>query len=365
MLQKAAALLLVGASLGVCVSCNSSFNSTSSHYLYAALPASDGGQIGAYREDPNSGVLTQLTGSPITAGPAVESIVVHPSKKYLYAANSGATPQGNVSVFSILSGGGLQEMTPRPSVGTAPTLLAMDAAGSFLYVADAGSNDIYVFSIDSSTGLLTQVGTSIPIGFSPINMKLAPSGNFMYITGQESQGFVEVFTVNAGAIAPLKPASVFTTGNNPYGLAIAPGGGFLYTGNKLDNSISEFTINADGSLTQLPNSPLGEASTFAAPSALLIDKSGTYLYVANQGSSNLAGYSIGSDGSITLLSTSPFGTGSQPSSLATDPGGKHLFVGNQSSPAVQSFSIDTSSGTLTSVQSYSVTGTPTSMAVTP
>ena len=102
--------------------------------------------------------------------------------------------------------------------------------------------------------------------------------------------------------------SPFFTGTNPYGLAIAPSGSFLYTANILDNSISEFTINPDGSLTELSSSPIGEA--FSGPLALFIDKSGAYLYVANQGSTNLAGYSIGSDGSLTLLTTSPFATAS-------------------------------------------------------
>lgn len=164
-------------------------------------------------------------------------------------------------------------------------------------------------------------------------------------------------------MAPLNPISTFSTGNNPFGLAIAPGGGFLYTANKTDNSISEFTVNTDGSLAQLSNSPIGE--TYAGPVSLLIDKSGKYLYVANQGSTNLAGYSVGSDGTLTLLTTSPFGTGSQPSFIASDPNGKYLFVGNQTTPAVQSFSLDGSTGTLTSVSTYSVPATPTSIALTP
>jgi 6-phosphogluconolactonase (cycloisomerase 2 family) len=116
MLKKAAALFLVCASMAICVSCGS----TSSRYLYAAIPGSN--EIVAYREDPNSGVLTQLTGSPITAGQAVQSIVIHPSGKFLYAANSG---EGDISLYKISSVGVLTEVTPRTNVtpdGTAPTL---------------------------------------------------------------------------------------------------------------------------------------------------------------------------------------------------------------------------------------------------
>jgi 6-phosphogluconolactonase (cycloisomerase 2 family) len=356
MLKKAAALFLVCASMVIWVGCGT----TSSRYLYAAIPASN--EIVVYREDPNSGILTQLAGSPITAGPAVQSIVIHPSNKFLLAANTG---EGDVSLFTISTTGGLNEVTPRTVVGTAPTLLAMDSAGTFLYVGNSGSLNISVFAINAGTSppTLTQVaGSPFSIGMSPINIEVSPSGGFLYVTGTGSPGFIEAFSLNQG-VPSVVSGTPFFTGTGPYGLAVASSGGFLYTANKLDNSISEFTINSDGSLTQFSNSPIGEQ--YSGPVALLIDKSGKYMYVANQGSTNLAAYSIGSDGALTLLTNSPFATKAQPSVIATDSGGKYLFVGNQSSPVVQSFSVDTSSGTLTSVNTYSLPGTPTSIAVTP
>jgi len=360
MLKKAAALLLVCASMVAWVGCGT----TTSKFLYAAIPASN--EIVAFREDPNSGALTQLVGSPITAGQAVQALALHPTKKYLYAANSGATPTGTVSLFTIASTGALTEKTPRANVGTAPTLLAMDPSGSYLYVGNSGSFDISVFKIDSSSGVLSAIsqsggGASAPIGMSPLNMTLSPSGNTLFVTGQAivGQGSIEAFPVSNGVLgAPV----VSATGNAPYGLAIDSSGTHLYTANKIDNSISAFTINSDNSLTLI--STIGE--TFTGPVALFIDGSGKYLYAANsQSSGNLAGFSIGTDGGLTLLTNSPFATGSQPSFIAGDSGGKYLFVGNQSTPVVQSFSLDAGTGTLTSVSSYSVPGTPTSIVITP
>jgi 6-phosphogluconolactonase (cycloisomerase 2 family) len=352
MLKKAAALFLVWGSIAIWVGCSNS----SSRYVYAAIPGLN--EIVAYREDPNSGILTQLTGSPVTAGSAVGSIVMHPSGKFLYAANAGAN---SVSLFTISSTGALTEVTPASTTGSAPTVLTMDTAGTFLYVGNAGSNSLSVFSIDASSGSLAAVsGSPFPLGISPLNMKVTPSGSFLYVSVPGSPGFIEGFSLSQGQPTVV---SLTQTGTDPYGLAIDPSGTFLYTANKLDNAISEFTINSDGTLTQLANSPLGEQ--YSGPTALLIDNSGKYLYVANQASTNVAAYTVGSDGSLTLLTNSPFATGAQPSVLATDSGGKHLFVGNQSTTAVQSFDLDTSSGTLTSVATYTVTGAPTSIAVTP
>ena len=362
MLKKAAALLLVCASMSAWLGCGT----TSSRFLFAAIPTSN--DIVAYREDPNSGVLTQLSGSPISAGAAVEALALHPSGKYLYAANSGSN---NISLYTISGTGGLTEVTPRQPAGTSPTLMVIDAAGTFLYVANPGSNDISVFAISSSSGQLTPVvqtaGTTAPIGIQAMNMALSPSGNFLYVTGEVQQqtvstGVIEVFPVSQGQIGVPVANSPFLTGNNPFGLAIDSSGSHLYTANKQDSSISAFTINPDGSL-----SPIGTAigESFVGPVNLLIDKSGKYLYVANQGSANVAAYGIGSDGGLTLLTGSPFTAGTGPSFLAADSSGKYLFVGNQTNPVIQSFNLNTGSGMLTSVGSYSVPATPTSIVITP
>lgn len=360
MLKKAATLVLVCASISAWLGCGT----TQSRFFYAAIPTSN--TIVAYREDPNSGVLTQLSGSPITAGAGVEALAMHPSGKFLYAANSVTN---NLSLYTISSTGALTEVTPRTTAGTAPTLLAMDSAGSFLYVANSGSRDISVYSIDSSTGALTPVpqtsGVTAPTGLQAMNLALTPSGNFLYLTGEESQGLsttgvIEAFPLSQGVVQNPVSGSPFFTGNIPLGLAIDSSGTHLYTGNKQDNSLSPFTIQSDGSLSAL-GSAIGQ--TFVSPVSVLIDKSGKYLYVANQGSSNVGAYGIGSDGSLSLLAGSPFSSASQPSFLLTDSSGKYFFVGSAS--AIQSYTLSASSGSLTLVATYSVSATPTSMVITP
>jgi 6-phosphogluconolactonase (cycloisomerase 2 family) len=368
MLKKAAALVLACASISAWLGCGQ----TKSRFFFAAVPTSN--DIVAYREDPNAGVLTQLSGSPISAGSGVEALALHPSGKYLYAANSGSN---NISLYTVATTGGLTEVTPRTNAGTSPTLLITDAPGSLLYAANSGSNDISVYSISSSTGELTPVpqcftssnctATTTPIGFTALNIALAPSGKFLYVTGEEqlagvNEGIIEVFPVSNGVLGTPVAGSPFFTGNLPFGLVIDSAGSHLYTANKQDNSISAFTINSNGSLAAL-GTAIGE--TFTGPVSLLIDKSGKYLYVANQGSSNVAAYGIGSDGGLTLLTGSPFSTGSGPSVLASDSSGNYFFVGYSS--GMQSYTLTTSSGSLTSIASYSLTasGTPTSIVVTP
>ena len=296
----------------------------------------------------------------------MHSLVIHPSKKFLYAAN---TFSNDISLFTIASTGALTEVTPRTQVtpyGTSPTLMVMDSTGSYLYVGNIASNNISVFNVDASSGALTQIsGSPFSIGTSPLNMALLPGGNFLYVTGGTSTpGFVEVFSISSGTLAFVQ---VLSAGTSPYGLAIAvnSGGSYLYAANFGDNSISEYSIDTStGILTELPSSPMGQSSVYSGPEALLVDISNKYLYTANNGTTNLSGYAIGSDGGLTLLTNSPFVTNASPDVIGIDPSGKYLFVGNQKSPAIQAFALDTGSGDLTLVGSYPVPNTPTSIAVT-
>ncbi len=347
-----------------------------SHYVYATIPAAS--QLAVFREDPYSGVLTQLDTSPYSVGNGPQSAVVHPSGKYLYVANAGQG-ENDVSLFDINSDGTVSEVTPRTPVGTLPFLLAMDPAGNYLYVANALSNNISVFSINATNGTLTPVGTNctqepqlcspFQVNLSPKSMALSPSGNFLYVSAPSSpSGIIAVFSVTAGVISssPIaKPTP--TADNNPSSIAITPNGSYLYASNSTANSISIYCIapclsaTIPGTLVNVPQSPL--ADPFQTPVALIVDPTGSFLYVANQGSSNIATYSItASTGFPVEVTDSPFGSEAHPSFLAIDPNGKYLFVGNQTGSAgIQAFGV--SAGSLNSIQTYSVGNTATSIAI--
>jgi 6-phosphogluconolactonase len=359
MLQKALGLIFVLASMAASIGCSST-----SHYLFAALPATN--QVAVYREDPTAGVLTQITGSPFAAGDGAQSLILHPSGKFLYVANPGQN-ENDISLFTIASNGVPSEIFPRTSVaplGSLPQLLIMDSAGSFLYVMNAGSNNISVFSINASTGVLTQVANSpFNVGLPLLNMRLTPSGNFLYVSavGQQN-GLIASFSVTSGALTLVTLTD--SQGVNPNGLAIDPTGTFLYAGNTSSNSISIFTIASTGALAQVPQSPI---NSYNDPVALLLDSKGQFLYAADQGANNVAVYSITSGtgfpiGLTTSTSTFSFVTEASPSVLALDPDGGHLFVGNQGSSAgIQSFQV--SSGNLNPIFTYKVGNTPSSIAV--
>jgi 6-phosphogluconolactonase len=354
MLQKALVLFLVVASVASVVSCGK----TGSHYVYATIPAAS--QLAVFREDPFSGVLTQLSSSPYTVGNGAYSVVIHPSGKYLYVANPGQG-EDDISLFTINSDGSVTESGSRTPVGAQPFLQAMDPGGNFLYVANAVSNNISVFSIDSGSGTLSAVaGSPFSINLSPKSMQIAPSGKFLFVSAPSAgTGVVATFSLNSGV--PTFISLTNTADNDPAGLAIAPSGTFLYTANATANSISIYSVASTGVLAPVAGSPL--ADTFQSPVSLVVDPTGTYLYVANQGSNNISSYTITSaTGFPVPVTDSPFGSETGPSFVVTDTNGKYLFVGNQTGSAgIQAFGV--ASGSLNSIATYNVGNTPTSIAV--
>jgi 6-phosphogluconolactonase len=361
MLQRALILIFVLSTIASLAGCGS----TTSHYVFATLPAAN--EVTVYREDPNSGVLTELAGSPFPAGNSATSVVVHPNGKYLYTANPGVG-ENDISLFSIATDGVLTEVTPRTPVtpgATDPQNLVMDPGGKYLYVANATSNNISVFTIDSSTGGLSQVaGSPFPIGASPLNMTISPSGNFLYVTTpsfsqSSSFGSILGFSVNAGTLLPI--VQISSDGQDPSGIAIDPKGAYLYVTNKVSNSISIFSVGSTGGLKEVPGSALADVNQ--GPVAVLVDPSGGFLYVANQGSGNVATYTIdATTGFPTVIADSPFASEVNPSFLALDPSGKYLFVGNQqSSPGIEAFG--NSGGSLNAIFTYATGNTPSSIAV--
>ncbi|HEY6768357.1 MAG TPA: beta-propeller fold lactonase family protein [Candidatus Sulfotelmatobacter sp.] len=355
MLKKVAGLILIA----ICTTLGLGCKGSESHYVYAALPSSN--QIGIYREDPNSGVLTQLADSPFAAGNAPQSVAVHPSKKFLYVANSG---ENTISLFNIASNGEITEVTPRTPAGSSPGILAMDPGGAFLYEGDSGSNSISVYSIDASSGALTAIPASFThLGsITPLNMKVNPAGNVLYVIGPGSpRGFLLAFSLASGVLTSIGTFS--SEGANPYGLFIDSKGSFLYVTNAApDNSIAEYAVAADGTVSELSGSPFAQ-SNGVDPLSVLVEPSGKYMYVANEGSANLSAYTVASDGSIDVLATPTFTTGTQPTFLLADPNGKYILVGNHSG-GIQVFSLDLSTGDLTSVTTFSIGSNPNSLAIT-
>jgi 6-phosphogluconolactonase len=236
--------------------------------------------IGIYTIDTSTGLLTAVTGSPLalytgnTSTPTVVAptgLLITPNNSYVYASlgtlgvqvltlgsggalAAGATPtllaplktstspsdqrtasdpnsaflfvaeiNTGLRVFSIGSGGSLSEVSGSPyAVGTGPTSVDVDATGSYVYVANKGSNNISAFTLTAASGKLTAVagspfssGGQLPIGIVNDNSK-----NFVAVinSGTNDSGGnsdLQLFKFDATVDGKLDPVATATTGTDP------------------------------------------------------------------------------------------------------------------------------------------------------
>src|SRR6266571_4007470 len=176
---KRVALTCVALVLAGLAGCSSS----STHIAYVTLPTSN--SIAAFRVSNHSGKFTSVVGSPFAAG--------------------------------------ISEVMPRTPAGISPVALAMDSAGTFLFAGNVSSSNISVYSINASTGVLTEVsGSPFPTsaGASPVALTVSPSGKYLYVASS-TLGLVFGYSIGSGTgVLQQVPDSPFTVGSGPFSVAV-------------------------------------------------------------------------------------------------------------------------------------------------
>jgi 6-phosphogluconolactonase len=99
-------------------------------------------------------------------------IHISPDGKFLYATNRGTASE--LLVYAVNQQSGELTYVDRYKTGKEPRNFIIDPTGSFLLVANQGSNSVIVFHIDKSTGKLAQTTTNFEIG-APVCLKLVPA----------------------------------------------------------------------------------------------------------------------------------------------------------------------------------------------
>jgi len=213
--------------------------------------------------DSTSGALT-ARGNPAQAG-VFPTAYIDPTGKFLYTVNTGVSfisdpaKTNNISAFTIdPTTGALTEIPGSPfATGTMPVRLTSDPSGKFLLVSNAGSKDIRTYAINSSTGVLTQVGT-LAAGGSPFDIRFEPSGHFVYV-GVGGVSRISVYSFNASNGALTKVQDVSISGGGAGLLDIDPSGKFLLAENTLagtSTGVVSYAINPTTGALTLSSGPV-------------------------------------------------------------------------------------------------------------
>jgi len=259
----------------------------------------------------------------------------------LTACGGGGGGDGSSATPPPVNGkGNGSSVTPPPSNN--------NVAG-FAYVAEEYGGGIHAYTIDTTTGAFSEIGSSSGAAAFGSHFVVAPNGKFAYQTAiQPSE--VLGYSVNAATGALTSVGPPVTTGAYPSTPSVDPSGRFLYVPNANAATISAYAIDADtGVLSEIAGSPFATAS---GPGSIAV--AGKYLYVA---ASQISIYNIDpTTGALAQIPDSPIEVGVAPTSIAVHPAGRFLYVANAAIDSafnpfcfVRAYAIDVSSGALSLV----------------
>jgi 6-phosphogluconolactonase len=243
--------------------------------------------------------------------------------RFAYVANAGSN---DVSMYTInATTGALAPIAPGTvAAGMAPVSLAVDPSGRFVYVANLDSNNVSMYTIDATTGALTSIGTTAAgTGSGFASVAVDPSGRFAYVANGDfffgEGNTVSMYTIDAatGALTAIAPGTIAAR-LTPLSVAVDPSGRFAYAANSLSDNVSMYAINATTGALTLIDTPVAAGRD---PLSAAVDPSGRFAYVANEGSSpssgNVSMYTINATtGALAPIAPGTIAAGINPRSVA-------------------------------------------------
>ena len=400
--------------------CGCGGGSSGGKVLYAVGPGNT--EVAMFVVSGSSGVTP--VGTPVSTGSGPDAIAIDPAHRFAYIVDSAnGVGTGGVSQYvlnpksgaltaatfsSTIGNGGV---APPAETGTNPVAIAIDVTGTYVFVANQGSDSISVFTIDligcagiCGNGTLTEVkqppsvpvppncvtGNPVPcpLSIAPASPTgLATTGKMLFVAVAASTaggaGSVSTYTFDSTTGVLTTPAA-FTTplDLNPSAMTIDATGKFLFL---IDSGASEvascnlaicggavevLSIGGSGQLTPVSQAApcaVHTCATGPTPLNAWVSPSGNFLYTANQGGAGCANGGVSafsvSSGALTALSGSPFAAGPCPSYVITDSSSSFLFVANGgNNNTITVFTVDSGVPKEPSTSSPSIVINPTVLA---
>jgi 6-phosphogluconolactonase (cycloisomerase 2 family) len=255
-----------------------------------------------------------------TSGPCPFGMAIAPDGRSLYVSNASSN---SISVFSVQPDGSARRDGVIDAGGASPRGVAVSPDGRRLYVALGDSDSIAVFGVEPNRmptfresvhvpGCTPSAARTLAGQCFPMWMSITPDGHWLY-TANMASGDVSTFAIQAdGGLRAI--GSRIPTGGRPEGIAITPDMRFLYVNVEDENAVKTFAIGANGELSLLASATTcDEAITPAACGAVftLLAPDSRTLYTANTfrpfNTNNVLTFRRESSGALTQLAAIPTG----------------------------------------------------------
>ncbi len=270
------------------------------------------------------------------------AVVLSRNHRWLFVVNAGSN---DISVFAVKRRG-LKLIDRIDSGGLRPISLTVDR--KLLYVLNAGgavgdADNITGFKIGRYGRLSPLPGSTRPLSADstgPAQIEFSPHGDVLIVTEKATNNIL-LYTVERDGYAE-GPTVYASEGMTPFGFAFGRRDQLFVTeafGGAPDASaVSSYVVTRNGELEVVsPSVPTNQT----AACWLVVTKNGRFAYETNAGSGSVSGFRIRHDGSITLLDadgrTGVTGDGSGPLDMALSRNGRYLYTLNGGNDTISAF----------------------------
>ena len=262
--------------------------SPNGNFLYVANIKDD--KIYEFSVNQTTGALTPLLTPSISNGNATQpdELAINPAGTLLWVTGRQA---GTVTAYTISGSSG--QLTKKSSIGGfhTPFGIAVHPTLAVIYVSDLGTGLIQPMSYNTKTGALAKnflaVGSSDPLAVMPALITIDAAGDALFVP-DEGNGEVSPFAINTatGALTQGTAQANISVTTAPLGIGIGTNTGveYVFTANFGAGSVSSFIITSGTTVI----SPPTVASGYSAPKGLVVDPQNAFVYAADSGNGTVS-----------------------------------------------------------------------------
>lgn len=258
---------------------------------------------------------------------------------FLFVVNAGSD---DLSVFRIHRGG-LDLIDRTSSGGVGPVSVTVDR--DLLYVLNAGSDSIAGFTVSPSGRLHALPGSEQPLsgaGVGAAQIQFSQDGRSLIVT-EKNTNLLVTFPLNHAGL-PTGRQQFASPGQTPFGFALGRSRLVLVSeaagGAANASSVTSYRVRRDGTLRVLDAS-VPTHQTAACWVAITPD--GRFAYATNTGSDTLSAYRVRPTGQLTLLQddgiAARVGAGGAPIDMTFSEQGEFLHVLNSGDHTLTTFRV--------------------------
>lgn len=272
----------------------------SGSFLYVANIADD--NIYEFSVNPNNGTLTPLSPAFVSNGnnTGPDELAMNSSGSLLWVTGSKGTVNSytvNTSTGQITKSGSLGGFNTPFGITLHPTL-------SVLYVSDAVTGLIQPCTYNTSTGVLsknfTAAHSSDVNADTPAAIAIDSAGTALFIADQKL-GEVSSFSIDGtGALTSILVFQNSNVSDTPIGVGIAINNAveYLFTANQgllntVPGSVSSFITSGTSVITPPQTVPLSGGALYNGPTGLVVDPQNQFVYTADNFDGTVSESAIG------------------------------------------------------------------------